>query len=79
MYVNDILIIGTPSKIDQVISEIREHFVLKDMGRVTYLLGMDVQYEPGVLLCLSQTAYIDHVASFSNGTRKISAVTANAK
>ena len=61
VYVDDMLIIGTPSDIDNIIAGLRERFVLKDLGRVSYLLGMEVHYRPGVILCLSQTAYIDRM------------------
>ena len=61
VYVDDMLIIGTPSDIGNTIADLRKRFVLKDLGRVSYLLGMEVHYRPGVILCLSQTAYIDRM------------------
>ncbi|POM69814.1 Uncharacterized protein PHPALM_13866 [Phytophthora palmivora] len=63
VYVDDKMIIGTREDIDQVKKMLRARFSIKDLGRVHYLLGMEVHYEPGVLLCLTQTAYIDKILS----------------
>jgi len=60
VYVDDMMVIGKPHDIDGVI-ELRQKFVMKDLGRVKHLLSMEIHYEPGVMLCLSQSAYIDRV------------------
>ncbi|KAE8965239.1 hypothetical protein PR001_g28792 [Phytophthora rubi] len=59
VYVDDMLIIGQTSDIDKLIADLQAEFSTKDLGRVHHFLGMEVQYHPGVVLCLSQTAYID--------------------
>ena len=59
MYVDDMLITGTPSDIDKSIAGLRKPFVLKDLGRVSCFLRMEVHFRPGVILCRSQAAYID--------------------
>ncbi|POM65706.1 Polyprotein [Phytophthora palmivora] len=61
VYVDDMMVIGKPGDIDAVIDELRKNFVMKDLGRVKHLLSMEMHYEPGVMLCLSQTAYIDRL------------------
>jgi hypothetical protein len=61
VYVDDMMVIGKPHDIDGVIEELRQKFVMKDLGRVKHLLSMEIHYEPGVMLCLSQSPYIDRV------------------
>ncbi|KAJ8558701.1 hypothetical protein ON010_g8751 [Phytophthora cinnamomi] len=61
VYVDDIIIVGKPHDIDQVIADLMVEYSLKDLGRVCHFLGMEVHYEPGELLCISQTAYIDKI------------------
>jgi hypothetical protein len=61
VYVDDLLIAGKKEDIESVIGEISEKFALKNLGRVKHLLAMEVNYVPGKLLCISQTAYIDRV------------------
>ena len=53
VFVDDIMIIGNPGSIDAMIANLRTCFALADLGRVSYLLKMEVRYEPGVMLCLS--------------------------
>ncbi|POM60075.1 Uncharacterized protein PHPALM_31113 [Phytophthora palmivora] len=62
VYVDDIMIFGTREDIGQK-KMLRARFSIKDLGRVHHLLGMEVHYEPGVLLCLTHTAYIDKILS----------------
>ncbi|GMF32442.1 unnamed protein product [Phytophthora fragariaefolia] len=59
VYVNDMMVIGNPCDIDTVIEELRQKFEMKDLGCVKHLLSMEIHYEPEVMLCLSQSAYID--------------------
>ncbi|POM59071.1 putative transposable element [Phytophthora palmivora] len=69
VYVDDTMVIGKPGNIDAVIEELRQTFVMMDLGRVKHLLSKQIHYEPGVMLCLSQTAYIDrHLVEFGKST-----------
>ncbi|POM70483.1 Hypothetical protein PHPALM_13066 [Phytophthora palmivora] len=61
VYVDDMMVVGMLSDIDSVIEDLRLKFVMKDLGRVKHLLSMEIVYEPGVLLCLSQSAYIEQL------------------
>ncbi|KAE8892545.1 hypothetical protein PF005_g6984 [Phytophthora fragariae] len=61
VYVDDMMVIGKPHDIDSVIEEFRQKFVMKDLGRVKHLLSMEIYFEPGRTLCLSQSAYIDRL------------------
>ena len=61
VYVNGMLMIETPSSIDIVVADLRPLFAIKDLERVSYLLNIQVKYKPGVIMCLSQTAYIDRM------------------
>ncbi|KAG2804899.1 hypothetical protein PC111_g18058 [Phytophthora cactorum] len=62
VYVDDIVIAGVTSDIDDVIHQLALRFKLKNLGRVRHLLGMEVNYLPGRMVCLSQTAYIERLA-----------------
>ncbi|KAJ8566648.1 hypothetical protein ON010_g6474 [Phytophthora cinnamomi] len=62
IYVDDIVLAGVTSDIDKVVAELAAQFKLKDLGRVRHLLGMEVNYKPGKMVCLSQTAYIERLA-----------------
>ncbi|KAF4144606.1 Reverse transcriptase (RNA-dependent DNA polymerase) [Phytophthora infestans] len=62
VYVDDIIIAGIPNDIEEVILQLADWFKLKDLGRVRHLLGMEVNYMPGRMVCLSQTAYIERLA-----------------
>lgn len=58
VYVDDIVVTGSSNiDIDEVIRQLYEKFALKDMGRLNFFLGIEVQHVPkGVLL--SQKKYI---------------------
>jgi hypothetical protein len=58
VYVDDMVIMGKTSDIDAVVEALRLKFTMKDLGRVRHLLSMEIYYEPGVMLCLSQSEYI---------------------
>lgn len=46
LYVDDIILTGSnPSKVQSVISYLSEVFELKDMGKLTYFLGLQVNYK----------------------------------
>jgi hypothetical protein len=62
VYVDDIVIAGVPADIDEVVGALAARFKLKGLGSVSHLLGMEVNYRPGRMLCLSQTAYIERLA-----------------
>ncbi|POM81882.1 Integrase catalytic core protein [Phytophthora palmivora] len=55
VYVDDIVIAADPRDIVKV------KFRLKDLGRVKHLLGIEINYKPGKLLCISQTAYLERM------------------
>ncbi|KAE8911264.1 hypothetical protein PF005_g21947 [Phytophthora fragariae] len=55
------MIVSKTKDIDAVIEALRLKFTMKDLGRVRHLLSMEIHYEPGVMLCLSQTAYINEL------------------
>ena len=61
VYVDDMPILGTSSSIDVVVDNLRACCASKDIGRVPCLFHMEVKYEPGVMLCLSQTVSIDRM------------------
>ncbi|POM58564.1 putative transposable element [Phytophthora palmivora] len=61
VYVDDIVIAADPRDIVKVVAALSRKFRLKDLGRVKHLLGMEINYKPGKLLCISQTAYIERM------------------
>ncbi|KAE9233117.1 hypothetical protein PF004_g9734 [Phytophthora fragariae] len=63
VYVDDIVIAAKPADIEIVVRELSARFEVKDLGRVKHLLGMEVNFQPGVILCLSQTAYVERLAT----------------
>jgi len=59
IYVDDILIIGTsPKDVSSLISKLRLHFALKDLGRLHYFLSIDVSWHSDGTIHLVQTKYI---------------------
>ncbi|KAE9058730.1 hypothetical protein PF010_g30891 [Phytophthora fragariae] len=63
VYVDDIVIAAKPADIETVVRQLSARFEVKDLGRVKHLLGMEINFQPGVILCLSQTAYIERMAA----------------
>lgn len=62
IYVDDLLIAAArDAVIDDVVSQLRAKFKLKDLGPVRHLLAMEVHREPSLFIALTQTAYIDKV------------------
>lgn len=50
LYVDDIILIGSnSSKVQNVITELSEVFKLKDMGKLTYFLGLQIHYKAMVI------------------------------
>lgn len=61
MYVNDIILTGNDSVlIDQFITRINFEFVIKDLGRLSYFLGLEVSFTLDGLI-LSQTKYAQEI------------------
>ncbi|POM69565.1 Integrase catalytic core protein [Phytophthora palmivora] len=72
VYVDDIVIAADPRDIVKVVDALSRKFRLKDLGRVKHLLGMEINYKPGKLLCISQTAYIERMlAKFGLAAAKL--------
>lgn len=58
VYVDDIVVTGSSNiDIDEVIRQLYEKFALKDMGRLNFFLGIEVQHVSKEIL-LSQKKYI---------------------
>ncbi|OWZ07985.1 hypothetical protein PHMEG_00019547 [Phytophthora megakarya] len=62
VYVDDIVLAGISADTEEVIKQLALHFKLKHLGRVRHLLGMEINYLSGCMLCLSQKAYIERLA-----------------
>lgn len=63
MYVDDIIVTGpSPTDIQDFISQLGARFSLKDLGDLTYFLGVEVQCHPKGLF-LSQRKYIGDILS----------------
>ncbi|CAN6700356.1 unnamed protein product [Malus baccata var. baccata] len=59
LYVDDIILTcSNPLKIQKVIQELFEVFELKDMGQLTYFLGLQVQYKADDSVFVNQSKYI---------------------
>ncbi|KAG2883847.1 hypothetical protein PC116_g25399 [Phytophthora cactorum] len=63
VYVDGIVIAAKLSDIEIVARELSAKLEVKDLGRVKHLLGMEINFKPGVILCTSQTAYVERLAS----------------
>lgn len=58
LYVDDIILTSSNYvKIQETITQLSECFELKDMGRLTYFLGLHIQYKPNGELFISQSKY----------------------
>ncbi|KAB2606067.1 hypothetical protein D8674_005784 [Pyrus ussuriensis x Pyrus communis] len=58
LYVDDIILTGSNvTKVQGVITALSEIFDLNDMGRLTYFLGLHIQYKSNGDMFLSQTKY----------------------
>ncbi|GMF22868.1 unnamed protein product [Phytophthora fragariaefolia] len=47
--------------VKKVVEALGKKYKIKNLGRVKYLLGMEINYVPGKILCISQTAYIERL------------------
>ncbi|XP_070660445.1 uncharacterized mitochondrial protein AtMg00810-like [Malus domestica] len=58
LYVDDIILTGSnPLKVQKVIQELSEVFEMKDMGQLTYFLGLQVQYKADGSVFVNQSKY----------------------
>ena len=63
LYVDDILLIGNDVEILSIVKKwLAEQFQMKDLGEVSYVLGIQIiRDRKNKLLALSQVSYIDKV------------------
>ena len=54
VYVDDLFIVGIETDIEMVLAELQSKFMIKDLGTVKHLLGMDISYLPGCMMSISQ-------------------------
>ncbi|KAL5570076.1 hypothetical protein UlMin_026651 [Ulmus minor] len=58
VYVDDILVTGnSPTQIDELITQLHSSFAMRDLGQISYFLGVEVIFD-GASIHLSQTRYI---------------------
>lgn len=57
VYVDDNVVAAKPSDIEVVIHGLSAKFEVKDLGRVKHLLGMEINFKPGVILCHKQLTW----------------------
>ncbi|CAN6714288.1 unnamed protein product [Malus baccata var. baccata] len=58
LYVDDIILIGSSiTKVQSVISQLAAVFDLKDMGQLTYFLGLQIQYQMDGSIFVNQSKY----------------------
>lgn len=68
VYVDDIIITGScPAMVSSIIENLSDRFSLKDLGELSYFLGIEVFQSPYVL-CLSQQKYTTDLLSRTNMT-----------
>ncbi|CAA0841034.1 cysteine-rich RLK (RECEPTOR-like protein kinase) 8, partial [Striga hermonthica] len=60
-YVDDMIIVGSDNtQIDHIITALRNHFALKDLGPLNYFLGLEVEHTAQGLF-LNQSSYIKSI------------------
>ncbi|GMF15570.1 unnamed protein product [Phytophthora fragariaefolia] len=59
--VDAIVIAADPRDVEKVVEALGKQFKLRDLGRVKHLLGIEINFVPGKILCISQTAYIERM------------------
>ncbi|XP_040966391.1 uncharacterized mitochondrial protein AtMg00810-like [Gossypium hirsutum] len=60
-HVDDIVVTGSSiTDINKVISQFHDNFALKDMGRINFFLGIEVQHTPQGLF-LNQKKYVSEI------------------
>ncbi|KAM1701493.1 hypothetical protein ACFXTN_024755 [Malus domestica] len=64
LYVDDIIITGSSfSLIQQVIAELSSVFYMKDMGKLTYFLGLQITYKDNGDIFINQSKYVTDLLS----------------
>ena len=59
LYVDDIILTGSyASNVQQVIDDLGSVFYLKDMGRLTYFLGLQIHYKENGDIFVNQSKYV---------------------
>ncbi|CAN6577184.1 unnamed protein product [Malus baccata var. baccata] len=59
LYMDDIILIGSSvTKVQQVIEDLAGVFDLKDIGRLTYFLGLQIQYKENEDIFVNQSKYV---------------------
>ncbi|KAM3001281.1 hypothetical protein FF2_037593 [Malus domestica] len=59
LYVDDIILTGScVTKVQLVVQELSSVFDLKDLGKLTYFLGLQIQYKPNEDIFVNQSKYI---------------------
>ena len=62
LYVDDIILTGSNSvKVHQVIHELFEVFDLKNLGKLTYFLGLQITYQSNGDIFVNQSKYIKNL------------------
>lgn len=68
VYVDDIVITGSSSTVvNQLINTMNKKFALKDLGPLSFFVGIEVSYPPTGGLFLSQSKYIQDLLNKTNG------------
>lgn len=58
---NIVITWSSPSDIDQLINALRYQFSLRNLGQLSYFLGVEVSYSPSGDIFLSQQKYIYNI------------------
>ena len=67
IYVDDILIAAKPDHMRTIKTDLKKHYVLKDLGRISWYLGMSLHYDfPAGKLSITQSAYVKSILTVSN-------------
>ncbi|KAI5314222.1 hypothetical protein L3X38_043398 [Prunus dulcis] len=72
LYVDDIILTGSKAScIQEVVDELSAVFEMKDMGKLTYFLGLQIDYNAEILRYIQGT--LDHGLKFSSGPLQLHA------
>ena len=67
IYVDDMLLLGEDKYVLPIQEALEKRFKVKQLGNIHYLLGIEIDYQPGKYLMFSQTRYIeDIIKKFGN-------------
>ena len=76
IYVDDILIAAEPDRMHIAKTDLKKRYVLKDLGRISWYLGMSLHYDFSAgKLCITQSAYVESILIISKMTSCSSAPT----